>query len=149
MTLPDYFTNNCNVQIVDHKLLKSLYEVKKYHDLWVSEGFEGLVARNPDKNYSFGKRNSDWIKFKEYQSDEFEITGVSEGLRDEDMCFTLITKDGKSFKAKPVGDRELKSDYLKNYTNYIGMMGTVNYFAIRNDGIPTQPTFKSIRPNGE
>ena len=25
MTLPDYFTDNCNVQIVDHKLLKSFY----------------------------------------------------------------------------------------------------------------------------
>ena len=149
MELPDYFSENSKIKIVEHKLLKGYFEIKKYHDLWVSEGFEGLVARNPDKNYSFGKRNSDWIKFKEYKSDEFEITGISEGLRDEDMCFTLIAKNGKTFKAKPVGDRELKAEYLKNYTNYIGMMGTVNYFSLSEDGVPMQPTFKSIRPDGE
>ena len=65
------------------------------------------------------------------------------------MCFTLIAKNGKTFKAKPVGDRELKAEYLKNYTNYIGMMGTVNYFSLSEDGVPMQPTFKSIRPDGE
>ena len=29
------------------------------------------------------------------------------------------------------------------------MMGTVNYFSLSEDGVPMQPTFKSIRPDGE
>ena len=51
------------------------------------------------------------IKIKEYQDAEFEITGISEGLRDEDMCFTCVTEDGIEFKAKPMGSRELKQEY--------------------------------------
>ena len=54
------------------------------------KGFEGVVIRNPSKLYGFGKRTNDMIKIKEYQDAEFEITGISEGLRDEDMCFTCV-----------------------------------------------------------
>lgn len=147
--LCDYFEDSDPIKIVEHKRAEGWAEVKKLHDKYVNEGFEGLVSRHPEKKYQFGKRNSDWIKVKDYQSDEFEITGIERGLRDEDMCFTLKTKKGKSFKAKPVGDRELKLEYLDNWPNYVGLMGTVTYFAISEDGIPTQPVFRSIRPDGE
>ena len=57
----------------------------------------------------------------------------------------METKSGKRFKAKPVGDRNTKLDYVKNISNIIGHMGTVTYFSMSEDGIPTQPVFKTIR----
>ena len=94
---------NSKIKVLEHILVTGWSSIKKYHDKFVSEGFEGLVARKTEKKYSPGKRNSDWIKVKDYQDDEFEITGIEEGLRDEDMCFTLLAKNGKPFKAKPIG----------------------------------------------
>ena len=136
---------NEKVKIVEHIYVNGWTKVKKLHDTFVSEGFEGLVLRKPDKKYAPGRRNSDWIKVKEYQDAEFEITGIEEGLRDEDMCFVLQTAEGKSFKAKPIGDRELKYEYLENWEDYVGKMATVKYFAMSQDNIPMQPVFKSIR----
>lgn len=135
--------------MVEHVLLEGWEEISKYHDRYVKEGFEGLVARKPDKKYAPGKRPSDWIKVKLYQDDEFEITGISDGLRPEDMCFTLITSDGKPFKAKPIGDRELRAEYLDTWEDLVGKKGTVKFFGYSEEGIPTQPIFKCIREDGE
>lgn len=143
------FEDNERIKIVEHEYVEGWTKIKRLHDKYVSEGYEGLVLRKPDKKYAPGRRNSDWIKVKEYQDAEFEITGISEGLRDEDMCFTMVTKRGGKFKAKPIGDRELKAEYLENWPNYVGKMATVKYFDISDDGIPVQPVFKAVREKDE
>jgi hypothetical protein len=48
------------------------------------------------------------IKIKEFCDSEFKIVGITEGLRPEDMCFSLEASNGKLFDAKPIGDRQLK-----------------------------------------
>lgn len=143
------FEGNEKIRIVEHEYVEGWTKIKRLHDKYVSEGFEGLVLRKPDKKYAPGKRNSDWIKVKEYKDGEFEIIGIAEGLRDEDMCFTLKTKHGAEFKAKPIGDRELKMDYLENWPLLVGKMATVKYFDISKDGIPLQPVFKTVREKDE
>ena len=40
-------------------------------------------------------------------------------IRDS-MCFTCITDKGIEFKAKPMGNRELKQQYRENLDNLIG-----------------------------
>lgn len=151
-TLEDISDNLKNVSgfnMVEHVLLEGWEEISTYHDKYVREGFEGLVARKPDKKYAPGKRPSDWIKVKLYQDDEFEITGISDGLRPEDMCFTLKTKEGKLFKAKPIGNRELRAEYLETWEDLVGKKGTVKFFGYSEDKLPTQPIFKCIREDGE
>lgn len=120
-------------------------QIKKLHDQYVSEGWEGCVARDADKEYKFGSRGSEMIKFKEYQDSEFMITGISEGLRDEDICFTCVTDNGLEFKAKPMGSRELKQEYRDNINSLVGKMATVKFFYYSDDGVPLQPVLKSIR----
>lgn len=133
------------VRIVPQEEVSGWTNIKKLHDSYVFEGFEGVVIRNPNKLYGFGKRTNDMIKIKEYQDDEFEVTGISEGLRDEDMCFTCITKEGKEFKAKPMGDRKLKDEYRENIDDIIGKMATIKFFYYSEIGTPLQPTLKCIR----
>lgn len=138
-----------HVKFVEHILLSGYSKIKKQHDKWVSEGYEGLVMRNPDKCYIPGNRSNAWIKLKEYQDDEFEIVGYSDGLRDEDMVFVCKTKKGKEFEAKPMGSRELKYEYLENMDDIIGKMATVKFFNWTDDEVPSQPVLKSIRGYGE
>ena len=137
--------NYSKIKVVEHVLTESWEQIQRLHDKWVSEGFEGLVARKPDKVYGFGKRGSDMIKVKMYQDDEFEIIDYQDGLRPEDFTFVCQTKEGKQFAAKPIGDRELKAQYLENIDNIIGKKGIVKYFEISKDGIPLQPVFQAVR----
>ncbi len=141
----EYSGEDLRVQIVPHVLIKGWDNIMALHDQYVSEGFEGLVLRDPSKLYKPNGRTNDMIKVKKYLDKEFEITGLSEGLRDEDMCFTLVTEDGKEFKAKPMGSRELKQQYREDLDKLIGKMATVKYFYLSDEGTPLQPVLKAIR----
>lgn len=136
------------MQIVPHVMVTGdgkKDQIMAWHNQYVAEGWEGCVARDISKAYKFGGRGSEMIKFKLYRDDEFEITGISEGLRPEDMCFTLKTAEGIEFKAKPMGSRELKDQYREDIDKLIGKMATVKYFYLSDEGTPLQPTLKCIR----
>lgn len=133
------------MQMVPQVKVSGWLNIKNLHDKYVSEGWEGVVIRDPSKNYKFGGRGNEMIKVKMYQDSEFQVTGISEGLRDEDLCFTCVTEDGKEFKAKPTGSRELKQAYRNNLDQIIGKMATVKFFYYSDDGTPLQPVLKCIR----
>ena len=88
------------------------------------------------------------VKVKMFKDSEYEIVGLSEGLRDEDMCFILKTPKGKQFNCKPIGDRNLKQWYREHINELIGKMLTVKYFEMSGvDGsdIPQLPVGICIR----
>lgn len=87
------------------------------------------------------------LKVKMFQDDEFEITGMTDGLREEDFVFNMKTKEGYPFEAKPMGDRALKKWYRENIDKLIGQMGTVKYFGYTatENAVPNLPVFKSLR----
>lgn len=145
LVMQEKFKDSKRIKVIDHILAEGWDEVKKLHDKWVSEGFEGLVARKPDKLYQFGKRNSTMIKLKLTKDAEFTIIDYQDGLREEDFCFILETTKGQSFAAKPIGNRELKAEYLENIDSIIGKKGTVKYFELSKDGIPCQTRFIAVR----
>lgn len=137
---------NKKVKVLEHELAEGWDKFRYFHNKYVSEGYEGLVARKPNAVYGCGKRNSDWIKLKDYKEDCYEIVGWEPGLRPiEDMCFILKTLSGKQFKAKPMGDRLTKEEYISDIDSCIGKMGEVKYFILSQDGIPTQPIFRAVR----
>lgn len=136
------------IQVVPHEEVSGWLNMKSLHDKFVKEGWEGLVIRKADSLYGPGKRTNDWIKIKEYKEAEYEIVGLSEGLRDEDMCFIMKTPSGIEFNAKPMGDRLLKQSYRENIDNIIGKMGTLKYFEMsgkEGSDVPQQPIFICVR----
>ena len=119
----------------------------KWHDTFVSEGFEGCVIRNPSKPYKLGGRTNDMIKFKRYKSKEFKVVGYNLGLRgSEDMTFICELEDGRTFEAMPCGNREIKAEYVENFEDkYKGHLAECTYFNLSDEGIPTQPKMRVFR----
>lgn len=117
--------------------------IKKLHDQYVSEGFEGVVIREISKPYKPGSRTNSMLKIKEYFDDTFKIIGYELGLRgSEDMTFICETKDGKTFKASPLGNRETKAEYVENFEEkYKNHLGDCKYFEYSSDGLPQQSKF--------
>lgn len=135
------------IQFVPQVEVSGWNNIMNLHNQYVSEGWEGVVLRDPDKVYRPNGRTNDMIKVKLYKSDEFLITGYELGLRgNEDMVFDLVTKSGIPFKAKPHGDRELKEWYIDNFeTECLNQYATVKYFYLSDTGCPLQPSVSSIR----
>lgn len=136
---------NSLLTIVDHVEAFGDDEITKLHDKWVNEGYEGLVMRDPDKEYKCGSRDRRMCKKKAFVDSEFKVTGFTEGLREEDFVFNLVTEEGKPFEAKPIGSRELKAWYREHMDELIGQMATVKYFHLTPDGIPNLPTLRNFR----
>lgn len=144
----EWTEEDLRVQVIPHVWVEGdnkKDQIMELHNQYVAEGWEGCVARDVSKPYKYGGRGQEMVKFKMYQDAEFEITGLSEGLRPEDMCFTLKTEDGIEFKAKPMGSRELKEQYREDLDNLIGKMATVKFFYLSDEGTPLQPVLKAIR----
>ena len=136
------------IQLLPQVPMTTWDTMKIFHDKYVREGWEGLVIRKADAVYGPGKRSNDMIKIKEYFDADYEIVGLSEGLREEDMCFVLKTPEGQEFKAKPHGDRALKQWYRDNIDDLIGKLATVKYFEMsgkEGSKIPQQPTLVCVR----
>lgn len=134
------------LEIVDHYLI-TLDKIDEYHDIFVSEGFEGAVIRDANEVYKPGGRDRRMQKIKKFVDNEYEIVGLVEGLREEDMCFLMKTKEGYEFKAKPIGTREDKQHYRENISKMIGCMATVKHFGMTNteQPVPNLPVWKALR----
>lgn len=135
------------IQFVPQLIVSSWNAMMDLHNEYVSEGWEGLVIRDPDKLYRPNGRTNDMIKIKVYKDDCFKVVGKEAGLRgSEDMVFIMEMKDGRTFKAKPFGDREQKEEYWNNFEEkYNGHIGECKFFYYSDDGIPLQPAFKAFR----
>lgn len=138
--------DNNKVIICEHEEVEGWTAIEKLHNKYIDEGYEGVVLRDPTKEYKADSRDNRMIKVKLYQDDEFEIVGFTPGkLREEDFSFTCITKEGKEFGAKPMGTVEERLEYLEDMDNIIGKKATVKFFGYSTDGIPTQTHLKAIR----
>lgn len=135
------------IQFVPQKLVSGYDNMMELHNQFVAEGWEGLVVRDPDKVYRPNGRTNDMIKIKKYQSAEFLVVGYELGLRgNEDMVFICQMEDGRTFKAKPHGDRAQKDWYIENFdSECLNHYATVKYFYMSDDNIPLQPSVSNIR----
>ena len=139
--------NELRIQFVPQVEVNGWDNMMKLHNDYVSEGWEGLVIRDPKRPYKPNGRTNDMIKIKVYKDDCFKVVGKEAGLRgSEDMVFIMEMPDGRTFKAKPFGDREQKEEYWINFDKkYKGHIGECKFFYYSDDGIPLQPAFKAFR----
>lgn len=143
----EFAEGELKVQMVPHEPIKGWDSIEDKHNKFVSEGWEGCVLRDPDKTYRPNGRTNDMIKVKKYRDDCFKVIDKEPGLRgSEDMVFIMEMEDGRTFKAKPFGDKEQKQEYWDNFEEkYKGHIGECKFFYYSEDGIPLQPSFKAFR----
>lgn len=142
--MQNIFSNSKFIVILDHILTNSFSEIEFLHNKYVNEGYEGLIMRNPNKVYKPNGRGMEMLKYKLFSDNDYEIIGMNEGLREEDMVFVMKCDAGE-FEAKPIGDRRLKQEYRQNINNLIGQFASIKHFGFTEKGIPNLPVFRSIK----
>lgn len=141
--------SNCPIKMVSHLKRFTYSKIFTLQDQFVAEGFEGAIARNLDAPYEIGKRTSNMQKFKSYYDAEAVVIGLEAGFKEyEDIMFILELPNKKTFKAKPIGNIEIKKEYWNNFeTKYKNKVGTYKYLSVSPEGIPESPVFKCFRAN--
>ena len=122
-------------------------EMLALHKQYLKDGFEGSILRDLDGIYELGHRSSSLIKWKDFQDDEFLITGYKEGKGKFVGCviWECENVEGKKFHVAPKGTLEQKKQWYRDANDIVGKDLTVRYFAYTNDGIPQFPVGITIR----
>jgi ATP-dependent DNA ligase len=148
MNRPDLpFTERMKKVTVETKLVHNESVVKKYHDTFVKQGHEGVMIRDAKSTYEVGKRSNYLLKYKEFQTEEYEIVGAKTGHgRDANAVVWMCkTQDGQEFTVRPEGTIAQREEHYKNHKNYIGKMLTVRFQNLTALGVPRFPVGVCIR----
>jgi DNA ligase-1 len=121
-------------------------QIKTWHDVFVEEGYEGIMIRDKDGPYEINKRSKYLQKYKEFMDEEFDIVGYHEGTGDESgtVIWDCVTPDGKKFAVRPRGTFESRKRLFETADQYIGKQLTVIFQEYSADGIPRFPTGKCV-----
>lgn len=128
--------NNPAYKLVPTYEVKNQAEVDKYHEEFLSKGFEGSILRLDLGKYE-NKRSKQLLKKKDFIDEEFKIVGAEEGEggRAGTIGFFVVElKDGKTCKSNVKGSHEYLAEVWKDREKYIGTKATIKYFNRTPDG---------------
>jgi len=147
---------NKYVHQVETILINYKSQIKPFHDGWVSDGYEGLILRDPEGLYQFKHRVKELLKYKEFIDEEFYITSLKYDMRQDTddngniiqrkcVKFKCYTKDGLHFDVVPQGSLEQREYWWNNPPLIKNLKLTVRYQELSEDGVPIFPIGVGVR----
>ena len=116
---------------------------------YISRGYEGLMIRDINAPYFFGRRTVSLLKYKKMLSEEFKITDIIESDNDEAPRFVCDLNNGNSVTVRLKGDKEQNLTYLRNKEEYIGKWLTINFQTKTSTGSLQFPVGVALREGVE
>lgn len=98
-------------------------KARRIRDKFIDIGFEGLILRDPNAEYQFGKRNNTMIKYKRTTDGIFEVIDIyPEGTKRSDIPLLLCRNDvnNNTFEVHVNGSFDYQHEVLVNKDKYIG-----------------------------
>jgi len=132
---------------VETLLVQKKSDIPKLHTKFVNQGHEGIMIREATSIYEIGKRSNYLLKFKEFQTEEYEIIGAHTGHgRDADaVIWVCKIANGHEFTVRPEGTIKQREVYYANRNRYIGKLLTVRFQNLTALGVPRFPVGVAIR----
>jgi DNA ligase-1 len=140
-----------NVKMVKTVKATDESQVSHLHQLFVKDGYEGTMIRDPQMKYEIGKRSYSLLKLKDFVDSEYKILDVVDGEGSDVglAIFVLDAGNGQTFNCRPEGTQENRAELYKNRKQLINKYMTVRYQELSRDGVPIFPVGVAIREWGE
>lgn len=160
------------VKIVEQKEVNSKEEVIQLYRHALSHNYEGLILRDPNSPYKFGRSTlkQEWmLKLKPFKTFDAHIIGVEERMENLNESFrnelgqstkrnTVDAKEPTGIAAKFIvnygneevkptitGTEEFRREIWKNRKSYIGRMIEYKGMLVGAKDVPRHPTFLRFR----
>lgn len=121
---------SAHVRLVETHIAVCEADVRRLHNYWVAEGFEGAVIRDPAAPYAQG-RTASVQKLKVHQDNEYLCVGVAAS-----GCLRFVMNDGRAFEAQGGANFEDAP---------IGKTVTVRHNGFTDAGIPRHAVAHCLR----
>lgn len=136
-----------NLRIVERVYARADHEkIKQLHDVYVSQGYEGAMIKDPEAPYSF-KRDWSVMKFKAFHDVDLPIKQLLEGTGKHSGKLGSFVVDYKGVEVQ-VGSGltdALRDSIWENPQAFIGRIIEVRYQEVTPDGSLRFPTFVCFR----
>ena len=121
-------------------------EINSLHHSYVAEGYEGVMVKNLDSPYRFG-RGHEVMKVKSFFDIDLEIIRVEEGTgKFAGMCGSLVVNNNGTEVGVGSGlNDDLRKKIWSAPNEYIGRIVEVRYQEMTPDGSLRFPTFVHFR----
>lgn len=157
---------------VGQSFVHNLDELLKMEQRYLGMGYEGLILRDPNGKYKFGRSTTKegiLLKLKRFVDAEFEIIGFEERQKNGNEATTnelgrtkrSSHKENKTGRGDlgalvlkhPAGtfncgtgfDDVLRAEIWANRDKYLGQLAKVKFFAIGMKDLPRHPVYLGLR----
>ena len=139
--------SNPHYEYVETFSVKKHTDMNGFHKMFMQQGYEGTMIRDKDSMYEVGQRSNYLLKHKDFQTEEYEITGAKTGHgRDANaVVWVCKTQDDREFTVRPEGTIIQREEDYKNREKFMGKMLTVRFQNLTAIGIPRFPVGVVIR----
>ena len=139
--------SNKHYEYVETFSVKKHLDMPGFHKMFMQQGFEGTMIRDPNSVYEVGQRSNYLLKYKDFQTEEYEIVGAKTGHgRDADaVVWVCKTKDDQQFAVRPEGTIAQREKDYKNREKFMGKMLTVRFQNLTSLGVPRFPVGVVVR----
>jgi hypothetical protein len=120
-------------------------DINAFHQQFCADGYEGSILRNAGGMYKCKYRSYDLLKKKDFDDDEFVITGFTfekdtSGHNEPLVVWICKAADSNSFNVRPKGTELERKTLFKNGSTYIGQKLWVKFFGYTEGNVPSFPT---------
>lgn len=154
-------------------IVRNLKELERYETYWLSEGYEGVMLRDPNGTYKFGRstvNDNILLKVKRFEDDEAELIAIEEKMSNQNAAEkdafghvkrsasldgmvpmntagTLIVrnKEGLEFGIGSGLNDQMREEIWNNKQKYIGKLVKYKYFPQGVKELPRHPVFLGFR----
>ena len=161
-----------HIKFLGQKLVDSKERIEYLLETEQVVGGEGLILRNPEGVYKFGRstpKEQLSVKVKFFEQDEFEVVGFEErytntneatinelgytsrsshksNLLPTNTLGSLVLKYGDTtFKCGTGFDDALRKEIWNNKEDYLGYLASVRYMSVGSKDLPRVPSFVGWR----
>ena len=164
--------SDSKVVMLQQHYVETLYDLQQYLEDERIKGGEGLICRNPDGKYKYGRstpKEQLSVKLKFFSDSEFEVIGFEERMHNTNEAKTnelgyterssckenLIPMNTLGSLVLKYGDSEFRcgtgfsdaqrKEIWKNKESYLGKLASIRYMSVGQAILPRIPSFQGFR----
>lgn len=122
-----HYNNNEQFLVLPTVFVGDIQDATEIRNEFINAGFEGLILRNPEAEYAFGKRNSSMFKYKKKYDGIFKIVDIKQDKRGLPIFVLENDINSELFECTINLPQDKQRDQLTIKHMLIGKKGTVEY----------------------
>lgn len=127
VTKEAHYNNKRQFLILPTYVVDNITMATERRNAFIDLGFEGLIVRNPNVEYAFGKRNSSMFKYKKKLDGEFKIIDIKEDKRGLPVYTLKNDINEETFECTINLPQDKQKLHLQIKDQLIGKLGLVEY----------------------